>query len=1035
MTNQENNLRLGFCHPSLYDHTLARSFACGSTSLADFVLERQDGLFVRPILLRSLNYLRGTAPQQYQHQLEFLLNTAQQQVRSHIHALLIEFLGAQSDPTKAELRLVITLLNSETEGIKVLNAMIGSQGWFRKLRDRGEFTQWLEKPVEQAAYCSPLLTVATNFAPEDVWYLLEEYWLDDSSYDLLSIRVIWNIGQWTPERVWLVQQVIQRSNIDWDSVAGIAEKIAETLPNCAIKVIRAHLDYLRAEAMEAAKKPVPELPANANEAERSFHAYRYNPLNPLKDLLESESHFYEIEKFAEAYPQSFLDSIWSWFVEIIQRLAYEASPAITIYRGDKISNFKFSRSEIIQALLAAIIQLAKQDKSAFIRFFEENMHLDLLTVQRLLARGLEVISTEEPITVLNYLLADSRRLSLGGQMGGDRHEETEKLIAAIVPHLQPEDRERLEQSIQEFKYWLPSSDTDVHFRRRCVEYNREHRLSLLQAIPDEYISLQVKRLKEEEERAFPWVELRKNNSIITGGLIGPRMTKDEMARAKDQHLLKLFDELSDETRWDHPRRQWVDDFSRAGGAIQQSREFAELVKDDPSRFIRILPQLEPQRHESYVGKALEELAGTDYPINNLLHFVEQAAQRGLVSEHFRSDVARALEKIAKRNHGLPRSSLFLLEGWLPDHSQPEPEHDRSRENQSSDLKSPIVFGVGSSHALPGGRGNIVRAIAEGYLEQNPPNLEGWAEFIRSQLRIESHPAVWVDILVRMPPLLNGNRVQATELFDQVIRNCPEVLQYPWALYFIARTIGWFDPKETVQGWLEILRAENSNFSQQAYGELLLIQYLQYQDEWSVERIREHLATNENEAILCGLAHAASHLWGQRRCRAIATEILQTLTSSSHESVQQSVASIFRWSRDPFTLNQSMLKLIQAVSQNQGVLLKAANDLAEIIEAEELAETHPDIVTKICESLVNTGAELSNPARPTPLIADSLTTIAIKLHRQSQYREAGLNIFEQLLALNLRETKSALETLDRQPNRPSSYRPPRKRLRRRRPRNP
>jgi len=327
----------------------------------------------------------------------------------------------------------------------------------------------------------------------------------------------------------------------------------------------------------------------------------------------------------------------------------------------------------------------------------------------------------------------------------------------------------------------------------------------------------------------------------------------------------------------------------------------------------------------------------------------------------------------------------------------------------------------------------VRAIAEGYLKQSPPDLEGWAKFIRSQLDVEPHPAVWVDILSRMPPLLNGNRIQATELFDQVIRNCPEVLQYAWALYFISRPVGWFEPKETVQGWLEMLQANNSNFSQQAYGELLLIQYLQYQDEWSVNRIRTHLATQDNEAILCGLAHAASHLWVQRRCQAIAAEILYTLASSSTASIQHAVAGVFYWSREHFKLNSGMLRIIQVVCKNQGLLLEAANDLTEIIETEELVDNNPEVVAEVCKSLVGTGVELTNSARATVFIAESLTTIAIRLHRQFSFREVGLQIFEQLLALNLRETRSALETLDRKPNRPGSYIAPRRRSRSRRPR--
>ncbi|NEQ68048.1 MAG: ATP-binding protein, partial [Symploca sp. SIO2D2] len=395
-------------------------------------------------------------------------------------------------------------------------------------------------------------------------------------------------------------------------------------------------------------------------------------------------------------------------------------------------------------------------------------------------------------------------------------------------------------------------------------------------------------------------------------------------------------------RWDHPRQNFFDNLSRAGGAIQQSREFGELVKDDPSRFIRILPHLKPQWHESYVGDALEDLAETDFSANALIQIIEDLDQRGFVSENFRSDAARALQKIAEQHQGLPSSILALLESWFSSHSQPELAYYRSKEEQISALKSPILFGIGTYHVLPSGRGNIVRAIAEGYLQQNPTNLEGWTKFIRLQLGVEPHPAVWVDMLSRMPPLLNGDRTQATELFDQVIRNCPEVFQYAWALYFISDTIGWFEPKETVQGWLEILQSNHSNFSQQAYGELLLIQYLRYQDEWSVARIRHHLTTQDNEAILCGLAHAASHLWFKQRCRAIATEVLYTLASSSSTSVQKAVASIFRLSRDNFKLNGGMREIIQAVCQNQKVLLEAARDLTEIIEVEELTDNNPKI---------------------------------------------------------------------------------------------
>ncbi len=1016
ITNQDNST-LGFCHQTLYDHTLARSFARDSKSLADFVLERQDGLFIRPILLRNLNYLRGTACQKYQGEIQALLNTSKQQVRSHIRTLVIEFVGAQSNPNPTEAGLLVPLLNSE-EAIKVLDSMMGSPGWFRTLRDRPEFLQWLEKPVEQAVYCCPFLGAAASFAAEDVWSLLEEYWLNDRTYDFLSIRVLLNIGQWTSERVWLTQQVIQRSKIDWNNVAAIAERIAETLPSHPPRVIHAHLEQRLAQAISASQISPPELPPDADEVQR------------LKHLLKSERDFYELDKFAQANPKAFLEAIWWWFTNLVDRIARKSNLNSTSYReDDSVSLYRY-HGKIIEALLSAILEWVQQDRQAFLTFVTQNLQSDLLLVHRLLARGLEKIASQEPQFILNYLVGDRRRLCLGDSINGN-HCDTKRLISSICPHLSPDDREKIENAIHQFNY-CPRGENCEPDDRWLLQDNRIYRLQLLLAFPDECLSPAGKRLRDEEICAFPSEVAEDRYPTVTAAqIVGPRMTKEEMSPASDSELLNLFDELSDQTRWDRSLSVWAKDLSRTGGAIEQSDEFGKLVKNDPDRCLRILPQLQPQRHESYAGNAIVNLSEIEFPASKLIQLVEELNQCGFSSEYFRDYAAGALEKIAEPNQGLPLPVLALLESWLPTHTKPELEYYQSKDERHSDLKSPILFGFGGSHTLPGGRGNIIRAIAEGYLRQNPPNLEGWEKFIRSQLGVEPHPAVWVDILTRMPPLLNGDRAQATELFDTVIHNYPEVLQYQFALYFIARTVGWFEPKETVQSWLEMLRANNSNFSQQACGELLLIQYFQYQDEWSVERIRHHLATQDNEAILCGLAHAASHLWVEQRCRAIAAEILYTLASSSTESIQHAVASVFRWSRDRFQLNRGMLKIVEAICKNRGILLEAANDLTEIIETEELVDSHPEIVVKVCQSLIGIFADLTNPAPATAFIAESLTTIAIQLHRLPLYRDIGLQIFEDLLALNLRETRSALETLDRKPNRFGFYISPRRRLRSRR----
>ncbi|MCC5609887.1 hypothetical protein LC612_24700 [Nostoc sp. CHAB 5834] len=394
----------------------------------------------------------------------------------------------------------------------------------------------------------------------------------------------------------------------------------------------------------------------------------------------------------------------------------------------------------------------------------------------------------------------------------------------------------------------------------------------------------ISKIIDQEELVKNTYNEKNDNYPTIAQTVGAPMNVKEMSCASDQHLLNLFNELSDMTETDYFTGKG--DLSRAGGESSQAYEFGKLIKDNPERFFRILPQLEPQHHGRYAGNAIRELVENGFPTNNLIELVENLEQRGFISEEFRSDTASALEKISERNQGLPKSILSQLENWLLTHPKPELKDYRSKEEETShQLQSSIVFNTTTSHILPSGRGSIVRAIAAGYLEQNPPDLQNWARVIKSRLEIEPHPAVWVDILAQMPPLLNGDRTQATQLFDAVIRNCPEVLRYRWALYFLSRTVGWFEPKETVQGWLEMLWADGSNFCRQAYGELLFIHYFQYQDEWSVVKIDHHLANQNDEAVLCGLAHVASHLWIQRRCRTKAAEILYNLAPSNIEAIR------------------------------------------------------------------------------------------------------------------------------------------------------
>jgi hypothetical protein len=114
-------------------------------------------------------------------------------------------------------------------------------------------------------------------------------------------------------------------------------------------------------------------------------------------------------------------------------------------------------------------------------------------------------------------------------------------------------------------------------RLERFKWARRDRLCLLRAFPEDCLSSEGKRFRDEEERAFP--KARSEGGEFFGGEIGPRLTAHEMACASDDDLLHLFDELPDETEWENPKRRWSEGFSRGGGAIQLSREFRQLSEE------------------------------------------------------------------------------------------------------------------------------------------------------------------------------------------------------------------------------------------------------------------------------------------------------------------------------------------------------------------------------------------------------------------------------------------------------------------------
>jgi len=162
-----------------------------------------------------------------------------------------------------------------------------------------------------------------------------------------------------------------------------------------------------------------------------------------------------------------------------------------------------------------------------------------------------------------------------------------------------------------------------------------------------------------------------------------------------------------------------------------------------------------------------------------------------------------------------------------------------------------------------------------------------------------------------------------------------------------------------------------------------------------------------------LACGASHIWHELKNRTMASEILCRLASHHDKSIQHAVANVFHRNQDHFKLNFDIKQVIQAVSDNRPVLLDSAPDLVELLL--DYTGVEPKLVSEVCWKVIGAGgSDIGNVSTSLALLAEPLTNIALTLHRHIEYREVGLQMFEDLISLNVRETRAALDLLDRKP---------------------
>jgi len=981
-------LTVTFVHQSLFDFARARTFAAGNVSLVEYVVARQSGLFVRPLLWSSLTYLRGARLDQYKRSFTELWERSD--TRLHVRVLLAEFLGQLEDPDPEEVSWLEARLDDVAVRRPALAAMQGSPAWFGCLG--AILPKALDAPWKFEL--TGLLCGAAGFAPSRVVDLLETHWSGGADEREASVRVLRFLGAWDQRAVGVVARMLV-SNDALDT-EGIVAAVAEVAPELAPRVIASVIGHALGR-VEAGVRRNP--PTSDFEVERRYEG----ALSCCEGLVD-------LRALALHAPRAYLEAVFPVFQRAAALLAAPANGMS--YRHADIGFGDDAAARFAEAVRAASEQLARDAPDAFLVFAGTAASSDLMAVHRVLAAGYSALPLSHQSAARSYVAAEERRLRIG--TGTEPDETSVALLRVLSASLSSEDARLLEARILQSSLYEARPGTPPTTKRACLILNRAHRARLLRALP-------FAELSTESRMLIASVETKEDSPSTTrgyfSGAIGSPMSADQMARAHDSHLLGLFALLTDSTEWSHPRRDLE------GGSIEASRSFGEFAKREPERVAALIEQFAPVTQERPVAHALTGLAEISWRAPEWERIVFACDARGFRGEEFRWHVASAVGRRAQNEEGASEAMCALLQRWIAESDGEDgssddvlPQRGAASTSDASTARRPqsLLFGFHGGGPLPRGNYPALHALFCALMFRSPPEIERFLAVVEGQLGRSEAPITWYWLCFDLRHLaFSPDRQRAEQFLRALFEQRPDVLETDAGALLIAHSIVWVS-RHSLREWVEALRGASSTTGRQAAGELLVLA-----SSLNVELdLTERLATGQasvDERI--GIALATAHVWYEGPFRPRATEVLLRLYADVDVRVRESALSVLD-QREELPLDDETRRLLDAVTADADLVARLPTALFQQVHL--LLPSEAARVRLVMNRFLD-AVDSGNRVEVSWLsVGPELMRAAVTLQRLSSFRDAGMAIFERLLAKGAYGIDEVLFDLDARPRRGRPY---------------
>jgi len=851
--------RWSFFHQTFLDYCYARRFVASSRSLSREVLDGAQGLFERSLIVQVLAYLRGTETASYERELTALLFAPG--LRVHLRLLILGWLGALPDPTDAELAIVRRWATDSERQAQLLNAFASNAAWFDRL-DQGLLSQWLTsdegKPSNAAVvYLSKII----NVRPAATLRYLQRFIGSNPDWDDVASFCLSGLTDWNSEpAIGLLCDLLARgATFGREDIC--LHKMADSNPAGGCRALRTYLDF-QLNSLLAQDAAI------CGEKEDSSQVRRHQGLGWFQ--WEQDSLFsYAVDelmyKAVESAPDVVIEHLLPWFLRAISATAGTSPESPLRYRDDAFSclwygEYLSKRVKFVRHMVQALVSVARNNPTRFRKIAAELMKTEWLTVHRMLANAYLADPKTYLNDILDYLMADKRRLFLGDME--DIYYESRLLFSSVFKLADPSQRLALEALILD---WQP------RWGRENLRRERYFHITFLASVPREMLSQRAQKRRLKLDHKFPGYEPSTPRGIQVG-FVAPPIEPAVQEKMSDEAWLSAMRKYDDSTGWDAPSREPL-----KGGVIELARSFEEHVKKDPTRFYLLAQRFDEQISLHYVTAAISGLADSDAPTEWVFDLVRRNAAR--LTGEFRRSVGRALEKRAAT--GIPDDILDMIADWALNDPDPGEElwQVRATNGQLYYGGDPYLFGINTN------RGAAVRTLVKCLVQRQPPQIER-AFALLEQAATDPSTAVRVCVIDALTHLLEYDRERTFAIFEKTMAGQPSLLESSVVYNFLYWHLGL--PFVQVHPFIEALLASPSATARQAGARLACLAAFRNS---VAQPIAEQVLTGD-AAMRVGAAEVYARNLEFREIQAVCEVSLRRLMNDSDESVRKEVGKCF-----------------------------------------------------------------------------------------------------------------------------------------------